>query len=124
VIVLAPVGRDGVAPAAEEIPSVLDQLVPGFARAVFRDQPLVRIWEGQLSSQGFANAFSSRMPLPGDRGKGTPWCSIAGRFTAAGQPYLIGVICSSSSSNALGQYVIQHEGQWNDVLRVREYDTN
>lgn len=120
VLILAPVGREGVAPTVPEFVKVMEQLVPGFAKAVIRDQPMIRIWPGQLSSQGFANSFFNNVPLPGKRGKGTPWCCLAGKFTAMDQQYLTGIVCCGNSNNALGQYVIQHEGQWNDVLRVHQ----
>jgi hypothetical protein len=57
--------------------------------------------------------------LPGDRGKGTAWCSLAGKFRAAGQVFLAGLVACAAKPNGLGQFVIQHEGQWNDVLRIK-----
>jgi hypothetical protein len=119
VIVLAPVGRDGVVPEMDEFLGIIEQLVPSFAEAVERDQPLIRAWSAQLSSQGFANAFFNSVPLPGDRGKGSPWCSLVGKFTANQRQFLAGIVCCGNSDNALTQYAIQHEGQWNDILRVR-----
>jgi hypothetical protein len=119
VIVLAPVGRDGVVPQMHEFLDIIEQLVPNFAAAVNRDRPLIRAWSGQLSSQGFANSFFNNVPLPGDRGKGSPWCSLVGKFTANKQQFLAGIVCCGSGDNALSQYAIQHEGQWNDILRVR-----
>jgi hypothetical protein len=118
-VVLAPVGRDGVAPDAGQFNDILEQLVPGFLAVTSQDKPLMKIWPGQLSAQGFTNAFFNNVPLPGDRGKGTPWCALSGRFSALGQSYLAGLVCCAAQSNGLGQYGIQHEGQWNDVLRVR-----
>ncbi|MGE0756588.1 MAG: hypothetical protein AB7F89_05980 [Pirellulaceae bacterium] len=119
VLVLAPVGRDGRRPQAEEVPELLDQLLPGLADVVSHDQPLLRLWNAQMSSQGFVHAFSNRLPLPGDRGKGSRWCSVAGKFTAFSHQYLAGVILQSEKENALSQYVVQHEGQWHDLLRMR-----
>ena len=119
VVILAPVGRDGSPPDPEELASILEQLVPGFSGAISRDDPIVRIWPGQLSTQGFTNAFFNNVALPGDRGKGTPWCELAGRFTADGKSFLVGLVCCAAQNNALGQFAIQHEGQWNDVLRLR-----
>ena len=120
-IVLAPVGRDGSIPQPDEVLEIVEQLVPNFAEAILRDQPLIRAWSGQLSSQGFANSFFNNVALPGDRGKGTPWCSLVGKFTARKQQFLAGIVCCGEGDNALSQYTIQHEGQWNDVLRVRRF---
>lgn len=119
VVILAPVGRDGLSPEPEALNSILEQLVPGFSGAILRDKPIVRIWAGQLSAQGFTNAFFNNVALPGERGKGTPWCALAGRFTAAGESFLVGLVLCSAHPNALGQYAIHHEGQWNDILRLR-----
>ena len=123
VIVLAPVGRDGVVPASDEFLTIIEQLVPNFAEIVKRDRPLIRAWSGQLSSQGFASTFFNSVPLPGERGKGSPWCSLVGKFTAKKQQFLAGIVCCASGENALSQYTIQHEGQWNDILRVRRSPT-
>jgi hypothetical protein len=57
--------------------------------------------------------------LPGDRGKGTPWCSIAGRLQVGDRLFLIGLVCCAHQPNALSQFVVQHEGQWLDILRIR-----
>jgi hypothetical protein len=64
-------------------------------------------------------SFSNHAALPGDRGKNTPWCSIAGRFEADGQRFLAGLICTAAAPNSLGQIMIQHDGMWLDVLRIR-----
>jgi hypothetical protein len=123
VIVLAPVGRDGVMPEMVEFFDIVNQLVPGFGEVVQRDRPLIRAWSGQLSSQGFASSFFNSIPLPGDRGKGSPWCSIAGKFTANKQHYLAGIVFRGQTDNVLSQYTIQHEGQWIDILRVKRLAT-
>ena len=119
-VVIAPVGRVGTIPSREQIPNVLEQLLPSLLAVVSSHQPVMRLWPSQLSSQGFTNAFFNKASLPGDRGKGTPWCSAAGKFTAFGKQYLAGLVCCSDQANGLSQLVIEHEGQWNDVLRVRD----
>ena len=77
-------------------------------------------WPSQLSSQGFAQSFFNHLALPGNRGKGTPWCSIAGRLQLGDRAFLVGLVCTSGSPNGLGQVVVRHEGQWLDILRIRE----
>jgi len=44
---------------------------------------------------------------------------MAGRFTALGRQYLAGVVCCGDTATGLGQLVIEQEGQWCDVLRVK-----
>lgn len=119
IVVVAPVGREGEIPPRERLPELIDHVIPGLMNIVARDQPLVRFWPAQLSSQGFQSSFFNNIALPGDRGKGTPWCSAAGKFTALGGQFLAGIVCCAAADNGLGQFAVQHEGQWNDALRVR-----
>lgn len=120
IVVVAPVGRGSTLPEAEKLPVLFDSLVPGLMEVVTAHQPLLLRWPEQLSSQGFVQAFFNHAALPGDRGKGTPWCSIAGKFSeAAGEQFLIGLVCCANKPNGLSQVVVQHQGQWMDILRLR-----
>ena len=56
--------------------------------------------------------------LPGDRGKGTPWCSVAGKFEADGEQYMAGMALCAAKPNSLSQYVIDLPGEWLELLRV------
>ena len=118
-LVLAPVGREGSLPPSDELPELIDQLVPGLMKILPAHQPLFRRWPPQLSSEGFMKAFFSHVKLPGDKGKGTPWCSIAGKFETKDAQYLAGVVCRAEARNSLSQIVMDHPGKWLDVLRVR-----
>lgn len=119
VLVMAPAGRTSSLPATERVAAALDDLVPGLASVVLAHRPLLRSWPSQLSTQGFVHAFFNNAQLPGDRGKGTPWCSVAGRFDAGDQQLLAGLVCSAQKSNSLGQVAVANVGQWMDVLRVK-----
>jgi len=119
ILILAPVGRDGSIPEKEQLPELFEQFVPHFLQVVAAHQPLLHFWPAQISTVGFTNSFFSNVPLPSDRGKGTPWCGMAGRFTALGGHYLAGIVCCGDEATGLGQMVIEQEGQWRDVLRVK-----
>ena len=119
VIVLAPVGRGGEIPPPAEWAVTLENLLPGLQEIVSRHQPQVVLWPNQLSSQGFLQAFFNLAALPGDHGKGTPWCSAAGKFEGGGQQYLAGLICCAAGPNSLGEMTVDKPGQWLSVLRVR-----
>ena len=119
VLVLAPVGRGGEIPAPAELAMTLDNLIPGMHDIVALHQPQVVLWPNQLSSQGFLQAFFNLAALPGDHGKGTPWCSAAGKFEGGGQQYLAGLICCAAAPNSLGEMTVERPGQWLSVLRVR-----
>jgi hypothetical protein len=119
VMVLAPVGRGGDIPAPAELAMTLENLLPGLQGIVSRHQPRIVLWPNQLSSQGFLQAFFNLAALPGDHGKGTPWCSAAGKFEGGGQQYLAGLICCAAGPNSLGEMTVDKPGQWLSVLRVR-----
>jgi hypothetical protein len=119
VLVLAPAGRNAQLPSHQKLVGVLDDLVPGLASVVLAHRPLLRQWPGQLSSQGFIYSFFSNVRLPGDRGKGTPWCSTAGRFDAEGQQLLAGFLCAAEKPNSMSQVAISDARQWMEVLRVK-----
>lgn len=65
----------------------------------------------------FRGRARGQYPLPGNRGPGTPWCTIAGRFVADGQPWLAGLILRADRPNNLSQATLEHEAQWLEVLR-------
>ena len=119
VLVLAPAGRNNPLPAERDLPAVLDDLLPGLLAVVAGHRPLIRFWPYQLSTQGFASSFFSNVRLPGDRGKGTPWCAVAGRFETGSQQFLAGLVCVAGRSNSLSQVTVSHVGQWMDVLRIK-----
>ncbi|MHB8862789.1 MAG: hypothetical protein ACYC6N_10310 [Pirellulaceae bacterium] len=120
VVVLAPAGRQGELPPAEVLPGLMDRLVPGLSGILASHNPMMCRWPAQLSSQGFAQRFFNQVALPGDRGKGTPWCSIAGRLKVGDRLFLIGMLCCAHQPNGLSQVVVHHEGQWLDILRIRD----
>lgn len=119
VLVLAPAGRGVSLPPKDELRELVDHLIPGLANVVDLHRPIFRRWPQQLSSQGFAQSFFSNIPLPGERGKGTPWCCAAGKFESGSRQFLVGLICRAEAPNSLSQVVVQHHGQWHDVLRVK-----
>lgn len=119
VVVVAPGGRSGELPPPGVLPGLLERLVPGMTDVVASHQPTISRWPAQLSSQGFSQAFFNQAALPGSRGKGTPWCSIAGKLTVGDRSFLLGLVFCAAAANSLSQMVIQHEGQWLDVLRIR-----
>lgn len=120
IIVIAPVGRGSPLPTIEELPALLDQAVPGLARVLTPHAARIKLWPPQLSVQGFAQAFFIHFRLPGDRGKGTSWCSLAGKFEAGGRPLLLGLALSAAAPNNLSQVVVQHVEEWPGLLEVRD----
>ena len=118
-IIIAPLGRGSLMPSPTTLPEVLESVVPGLQQAMQSHESKIVTWPEQLSWHGFSQAFFTHVPLPGDRGKGSPWSSVAGKFTADEVPFVIGLICRAASSNSIGQIIVEREGQWLDILRVR-----
>lgn len=120
VVVVAPGGRGGELPPPEVLPGLMERLVPGMTDVIACHQPMICRWPAQLSSQGFAQSFFNQVALPGSRGKGTPWCSITGKVSVGERSFLVGLVLCAATANSLSQVVVQHEGQWLDILRIRE----
>jgi|CXWL01.1.fsa_nt_gi hypothetical protein len=118
-LVIAPVGRSGAIPAADQLLDAVDQLIPGLVDVISIDHPVVRFWPGQLSTQGFARVFFRNVTLPGERGVGTRWCSVAGKFRIGGQLYLAGLLCVAGQPNAFSEVAVEDNDQWARVLEVR-----
>jgi hypothetical protein len=119
VVVMAPPGRGGTVPIKKELPALAEYLVPSLGAVLIAGQPLYVRWLPQLSSQGFVQSFFNKFALPGDKGKGTVWCSLAGKFEAHGQLYLVGLVCCSAAPNGLGEITVEHPGEWLQILRAR-----
>ncbi|MBI2827547.1 MAG: hypothetical protein HYX69_22970 [Planctomycetia bacterium] len=117
ILVLAPVGRGRAQPAIDRLPGIIDQIVPDLHAVVVAHGTRIKLWPPQLSTHGFAAALFANIPLPENRGRGTPWCSIAGRFLADGQPWLAGMILRAAGPNNLSQATLEHEPQWLEILR-------
>jgi hypothetical protein len=118
-IVLAPVGRVRELPPDQQIPTLIEAIVPGLDKMAALHRPLIRRWPNQVSARGFAHLFFNNAKLPGDGGKGTAWSSVAGVFKVKGQPVMAGLVLRAAEPNSLGQTIIEEEYQWLGCLRVR-----
>jgi len=118
-VLLAPVGRARELPPPQQIPELLDAVIPGLGKVFIKHRPIVRLWPSQLSPRGFSHGFFTHAPLPGDAGKGTPWCSVAGVFKHKDQPMVVGMVMRTDSPTSLGQTIVENETKWLDALRIR-----
>ena len=119
-VVIAPLGRDGQSPTLTEVSSLLDQIVPGLAEVVSHDQPTVRVWPRQLSAKGFAHSLARHVQLPGEHGRGSPWCLVTGRASLDDKPFGIGMALRTAMPNSLSLIVLESDHQWLDVLRIKD----
>jgi len=118
-IVLAPVGRVRDLPPDDQLPTLIEAIIPGLDQVTALHRPLIRRWPNQVSARGFAHLFFSNAKLPGDGGKGSPWSSVAGVFKVKGQPVMAGLVLRAAGANSLGQTIVEEEHQWLGCLRVR-----
>ncbi len=119
VVVIAPLGRESVRPTHSDVPKLLDQIVPGLGSVPAHDQTVVRIWPRQLSATGFAPSLMRYLRMPADKGRGTPWCLVAGRTTFDDSGYAVGLALAAAGMNKLDLIAVESEHQWMDVLRMR-----
>ncbi len=117
-VAVAPTGRIPELPL-DKLPALIDHVVPGLAEVVAAHRPMIRCWPPQLSAEGFAHAFFAQARLPGDSGKGTPWCSAAGRFKVRRKSLMVALVMRAESANNFGQSIIEKEHEWLGILRVR-----
>ena len=118
-VVLAPAGRVRQLPPLNQLDAVYEAIVPGMARVVATHRPLLRRWPAQLSPRGFANTFFTHARLPGEGGKGTPWCSAAGLVKIEGQPVMAGLVMRTESPSSHAQETIESEEQWMRILQIK-----
>ena len=118
-VVLAPVGRVSDLPPHDQLPTLIEAIIPGLDKMASSHRPLIRRWPSQVSARGFAHLFFANAKLPGDGGKGSPWSSVAGMFKVKGQPVMAGLVLRAAGPNSLGQTIIEEEHQWLGCLRVR-----
>lgn len=118
-VVVAPSGRDAEEPPKRVAFHLLEAVTPGFGEVLAGHQPLLAVWPTQLSTQGFSQIFFASARLPGDAGRGTNWTSTAGKVQWKGKSFLVGIIFRAEKPLELGQRIMEHAGQWVEMLRVR-----
>ena len=119
-VIVAPLGRDHTAPADSTLPNTAECVMPGLGKVIARDRPEIRSWPVQLSAKGFIHSVLRHVHLPGDRGRNTPWCLVAGRAQGPERPFLLGMALCADAPNALSEIAVESEEKWHDILRVRD----
>ena len=122
VVVLAPLGRLDL-PDDEEIPNILDGLVPGLGKFVADDTPIVRTWPNQVSVGGFANNLALHMQVGGKDLTETPWCLVAGKTKRPDGLLMVTLALAAEASNRLGVVRLDDESQWMQAIQVSRSTT-
>jgi hypothetical protein len=120
-VIMAPAGTAYML-APELVPALLDRVVPGLAEAVKRDSPEVRIWPGQLSTDGFAHAFHRNTPVP--EGERTPsrWVLLAGRADLGERQVMVGLALQTIKPQTIGRRTLKPH-DWATTLRIKVLET-
>ena len=116
-VVLAPLGRIDL-PDDEEIPNILDGLVPGLGKFLAEDTPIVRTWPNQVSVGGFANNLALHMQVGCQDLTETPWCLVAGKTKLPDGLLLVTLALAAEASNRLGVVRLEDESQWMQAIQV------
>ena len=116
-VVIAPVGKENPI-AVSDVAPILDQMFRGLGEVLKNDQPLIRIWPPQLSSQGFAPTFHRLVHKPEPEGQPSHWVLVAGQTPSRPRPLLLGLALWADEANTLGRLTLE-PGQWLGVLSVR-----
>ena len=119
VLVAAPQGRGVASPNHQQLMALLDRIIPGMSGVVQTHDTNIIEWPTQLSDEGFGQKFSHNLALPGDAGRQTKWCSIAGPMSIGVGQMLIGLLCVADDENMLTHYVVKNDGQWRDMIKVK-----
>jgi hypothetical protein len=116
-VVVAPLGTAfEVDPLAVE--ALLDAVLPGLGAIARNDRPAIRVWQGQLSEEGFVNTFHRRTHHPDLEEQPSRWALLAGRAQVGRQPVMLGLGLWADEPHQLGRLNVEPH-QWLDLLRLR-----
>jgi hypothetical protein len=116
-VVLAPAGNDADLDE-EEIPRILEKVLPGLGLIFKADKPRVRMWPVQQSYKGFSTHLHRMTLIPEEDGELSPWIILAGRIKEKGLHAMLGLGLQALKPSTVGRRTLDaHE--WSSVLRVR-----
>lgn len=118
-VVVAPVGTARELPPLNRMDELYDAIVPGLSRVIAAHRSQVHRWPPQLSSRGWYHLFFSQAKLPGDGGKDTCWCSVAGPVRFEKQPIMAGLVLRTAEPDTYGEETVEEEAQWHRMLQVK-----
>ena len=119
VVVLAPLGRIEL-PDDDELPSILDGLVPGLGAFIEIDKPIIRTWSNQVSVGGFANNLALHMQVENQDLTETPWCLVAGKTKRPDGLLLVTLALAAATQNRLCVVRLEDESQWMQAIQVNQ----
>lgn len=122
-IVVAFQGTGGGAMQDAPVRALLERALPGLGPILDAHKTEIRLWDPQVSRRGFEQLFFHVVPLPGDHGRGTPWCSLVSRVEYKDRPLLLGMVLYSPQTPNVTQMSYEHESKlWSDLRFVSAPD--
>ena len=116
-VVMAPAGTASDVDI-DDIPDILEKVVPGLGEICRYDKPRTKVWPTQVSYKGFSTHFFRNMLTGAEEGEETRWVLLAGRIKVGKRQYMLGMALQSIKPNPIGQLTLDaHE--WPTTLRVR-----
>lgn len=122
-IVVAFQGTGGGAMQDAPVRALLERALPGLGPILDAHRTEIRLWDPQVSRRGFEQLFFHVVPLPGDHGRGTPWCSLVCRAEYKDRPLLLGMVLYAPQTPNVTQMSYEHESKlWSDLRFVSAPD--
>lgn len=116
-VVVAASGTDSPMDPAS-MPKLLDRVIVGLSDIVQHDQPQVRFWPVQYSTEGFVNTFHRNTPIPEGEHEPSRWVLIAGRARIGDKHVNLGFGLQAIRPTTLGRRTIKlHE--WPEIFRIK-----
>lgn len=116
-LVVAPAGTASEVDL-DELPALLDDIVPGLGEIYQHDKPRVTEWPTQVSYQGFGNHFHRNMFTGAKEGEHTRWVLIAGRVKVGKKQIMLGMALQTIKPNTIARRTVDSH-EWASILRVR-----
>jgi hypothetical protein len=116
-VVVAPAGTASEVDI-DELPELLDEIIPGLGDIYKHDKPRVTEWPTQVSYTGFGNHFHRNMLTGAAEGEQTRWVLIAGRVKIGKKQVMLGLALQSIKPNTIARRTVDSH-EWASILRVR-----
>ncbi|HEY8505786.1 MAG TPA: hypothetical protein VIL46_14470 [Gemmataceae bacterium] len=117
-VVVAPSGNLGPRLTPEDVPELLEQVLPGVGAVLRADRPRLRVWPPELSARGFAPRFYRLVRTPEEESEESRWVLSAGPVKAGRRIVLLGLAMLADRPAVAAQIDLGSDEHPN-VLRVQ-----
>jgi hypothetical protein len=118
-VVLSMGNKSGGDLSEEMADRVLDEIKPGLAEITSYDNPAVRVWPAQYSTDGFATSVASNVIIPEPKGMKSRWVVMAGDVRMGRLLIHVGLALNAERPNNLRFIQVKGE-RWLSSLTVEK----